>query len=163
MFKFCNRYGSRLCIIFLFLMVSGCASFSSPIDAPDVKLVSVKLLPSDNLEQRLAIGLRVTNPNAVGLKLVGMKYSLRLDGYDLISGVTNNIPAIASYSDTPVDIVATVDWLSGLRLLHSFMAKPNSSVSYEFDAKLDPGYLLPAYHVTERGFVDLMQPATDLR
>lgn len=157
MFKLLNCYSLRLCVVALFLVLSGCATFSSPIDAPSVKLISVQLLPSDNLEQRLAIGLRVTNPNPVALKLIGMRYSLRLDGYNLISGVSNDVPAIASYADTSVEIIATVDWLSGLRLLQSFMSKPNSAVSYEFDAKLDPGYLLPAFHVTERGIVDLAQ------
>jgi len=157
MFKLLSRYSLRFTMLAWMLIVSGCASMSMPFEAPTVKLVSVKLLPSDSLEQRLAIGLRVTNPNSVPLNLVGMKYSLRLDGYNLISGVSNDIPAIESYSDTSVEVIATVDWLNGLRLLQSLLAKPNYSVSYELDAKLDPGLLLPAFHVTERGMVDLDQ------
>jgi len=157
MFKLLSRYSLRFTVLAWLLILSGCASLSPHFERPDVKLISVKLLPSDNFEQRLAIGLRITNPNSVTLKLVGMKYSLRLDGYNLISGVSNDIPAINSYSDTSVEVIATVDWLNGLRLLQGLLAKPNSSVSYELDAKLDPGLLLPAIHVIERGMVDLAQ------
>ena len=155
------RYLSRFslpCTVFAWLLIlSGCASLSMPFEAPDVKLVSVKLLPSEGMAQQLAIGLRITNPNAVSLNLVGIKYSLRLQGYDLISGVANDIPPIASYADTPLEIIATVDWLNGLRLLQSLVASPESSVSYELDAKLDPGHFLPAFHVTEVGMIDLAQ------
>jgi len=122
-----------------------------------VKLVSVNLLPSDGLAQNLAIKLRVTNPNAVTLPLVGMKYSLSLQGYDLISGVTRDIGSIPGYSDTDVELLATMDWINGLRLIRSLVASPGSSVRYELDAKLDPGKFLPAFHVTERGMIDLSQ------
>lgn len=152
-----SLFSLRVSLFAWLLILSGCASLSMPIEAPDVKLVSVKLLPSDSLEQRLAIGLRITNPNSVSLNLVGMKYSLSLDGYDLISGVSNDIPTIESYSDTSVEVIATVDWINGLRLLQSLIARPGSSVSYKLDAKLDPGLLLPAFHITERGIIDLAQ------
>ena len=77
--------------------------------------------------------------------------------YDLISGVSNDIPIIESYSDTSVEIIATVDWINGLRLLQSLIARPGSSMSYKLDAKLDPGLLLPAFHIIERGIIDLAQ------
>jgi len=157
MIKFLSPFFLRTSLFALFLMVSGCASLSMPFEAPDVKLVSVKLLPSQGLEQRLAIGLRINNPNSVSLNLVGMKYSLRMQGYDLVSGVSNDIPTIAGYADTSLEVIATLDWLNGLRLLKSLIDSPDSSVSYELDAKLDPGTFLPAFHVTERGVIDLAQ------
>ena len=151
------RLVNRFMLLAIVLMMSACASLSMPFDRPDVKLVSVKLLPSEGMEQRLAIGLRITNPNNVSLNLVGMKYSLRLQGFNLLSGVTKDIPSIEGYSDTSLELVATVDWLNGIRLLHSLMSRPDSSVSYELDAKLDPGHFLPAFHVTETGMINLAQ------
>ncbi|MEZ5525056.1 MAG: LEA type 2 family protein [Pseudomonadales bacterium] len=157
MIKSLSAFSVRAGLLAWLLILSGCASLSMPFERPDVKLVSVKLLPSEGMEQRLAIGLRVSNPNNMTLNLVGMKYSLRLQGFDLMSGVTKDIPPIASYSDTSLEVIATVDWLNGLRLLQSLMANPGSSVSYELDAKLDPGILLPAYHVKEAGRINLAQ------
>lgn len=142
----------------LLMVLAGCATFSMPFEKPDVKLVSVKLLPSEGLEQRLAIKLRVTNPNSVTLPLVGMKYSLGLQGYDLVSGVTRDIASIPGYSDADVELMATVDWINGLRLIQSVIARPEAPVSYELNAKLDPGRLLPAFHIIERGMIDLTQP-----
>lgn len=157
MVKSLNAFPLRISLLVLILMVSGCASLSMPFERPEVKLVSVKLLPSDGMEQRLVIGLRITNPNSVSLNLVGMKYSLSLQGFDLLSGVSKDIPSIGGYSDTSLEVIATVDWLNGIRLLHSLMSRTESSVSYELDAKLDPGYLLPAFHVTETGMINLAQ------
>lgn len=157
MIKPLRAFSLRAGLLALLLIVSGCASLSMPFERPDVKLVSVKLLPSDGMEQRLAIGLRITNPNNVTLNLVGMKYSLSLQGFDLLSGVTKDIPSIEGYSDTSLEVIATVDWLNGIRLLHSLMSRTESSVSYELDAKLDPGHLLPAFHVTETGMINLAQ------
>jgi len=157
MIKYLSLFSLRASVLALLLVVSGCASLSMSFDKPDVKLVSVNLLPSDGLAQNLAIKLRVTNPNAVTLPLVGMKYSLSLQGYDLISGVTRDIGSIPGYSDTDVELLATMDWINGLRLIRSLVASPGSSVRYELDAKLDPGKFLPAFHVTERGMIDLSQ------
>jgi len=155
MTKSLSLFSLRASVLALLLIVSGCASLSMSFEKPDVKLISVSLLPSDGLAQNLAIKLRVTNPNSATLPLVGMKYSLSLQGYDLISGVTRDIGSIPGYSDTDVELSATVDWINGLRLIRSLVAKPGSSVSYELDAKLDPGEFLPAFHVVERGMVDL--------
>jgi len=157
MIKSLSLFSLRASVLALLLVLSGCASLSMPFEKPDVKLVSVNLLPSDGLAQSLAIKLRVTNPNSVTLPLVGMKYSLSLQGYDLVSGVTRDIAPIPGYSDTDVELSATVDWINGLRLIRSLVASPGSSVRYELDAKLDPGKLLPAFHVTERGMIDLSQ------
>lgn len=157
MFKSLSLFSLRASVLVLMLIVSGCASLSMHFEKPDVKLVSVNLLPSDGLAQKLAIKLRVTNPNSATLPLVGMKYSLSLQGYDLISGVTRDIDSIPGYSDADVELSATVDWINGLRLIRALVASPGSSVRYELDAKLDPGKLLPAFHVTERGMIDLSQ------
>lgn len=146
----------RVAVLSLFVLLAGCATFSTPFAKPDVKLVSVKLLPSEGFEQRLAIKLRVVNPNAATLSLVGMQYSLGLQGYDLVSGVTRDIAPIPGYAETDVQLLATVDWINGLRLLQSVLAKPDSSVSYELKAKLDPGRLLPAFHISEQGVIDLV-------
>lgn len=157
MFNSLSLLSLKTGLLTLLMVLAGCASLSMPFEKPDVKLVSVYLLPSDTMEQRLAIKLRVTNPNSMTLPLVGMKYSLRLQGYDLISGVTRDIGSIPGYSDKDVELAATVDWINGLRLLRTLVAQPGVAVSYELDTKLDPGKLLPAFHVTERGMIDLAQ------
>jgi len=110
------------------------------------------------MAQRLAIKLRILNSNSVTLPLKGMKYSLDLQGYELISGVSNDIAPIAAYSEAEVELLATVDWINGLRLLQSVLARPESAVSYKLEAKLSPGALLPAFRVVERGVIDINQP-----
>ncbi len=158
MFKSLSLFSLKASLIALLLVVAGCATFSSPLEKPEVKLVAVKLLPSEGLAQRLAIKLRILNSNSVTLPLKGMKYSLDLQGYELISGVSNDIAPIAAYSEAEVELLATVDWINGLRLLQSVLARPESAVSYKLEAKLSPGALLPAFRVVERGVIDINQP-----
>jgi len=158
MIKTLCLFSLRTSVLALLLVLSGCASLSMPFEKPDVKLVSVKLLPSVGQEQQLAIKLRVTNPNLQTLALMGMKYSLGLQGYDVISGVSSDIEPITGYSDAEVELTATVNWINGLRLLQSVISSPETFVSYELHAKLDQGRLLPTFHITERGMIDLAQP-----
>lgn len=158
MFKSLRLFSLKAGLMALLLVMAGCATFSSPFEKPEVKLVAIKLLPSDNFEQQLAIKLRVLNPNSVTLPLSGMKYSLGLQGYDLVSGVTNELAAIPAYAQADVELIATVDWINGLRLLQSVIARPESAVSYQLEAKLSPGRLMPAFRIVERGVIDLAPP-----
>ena len=102
-------FARSLCCIALLFFLTACASLQSGFATPSVKLVSLTALPANGLEQRFAIGLRVANPNGTALNLVGMTYSIELEGFKLISGVSNNIPTIAAYDETLVEVEASVN------------------------------------------------------
>ena len=141
-------------------MLSACASFIVQLETPEVKVVSLRMLPASSnsgLAQQLAIGLRVSNPNATTLNLVGMKYSLKVQGFDLLSGVSNDIPPIEGYAETQFEVIASVNLINSLRLFQSLLSNPEAPVKYQLNAKLDPGPLLPAFHVVEAGEIALGQ------
>lgn len=138
------------------VLLSGCAHLGLKLEQPQVKVVSLKVLPAEGMEQRFGIGLRITNPNGIGINLVGMSYSLRLQGYDLLSGVANDIPEIPAYSEVPLEIIANVDLFNGLRFIQSLLEKPTDQLSYELVAKLElESSLLPAIRIVERGSIAL--------
>jgi len=140
----------------MIFLLSGCASLSPNFEQPQVKVVSLRMLPAENQVQGVAIGLRILNPNGTGLNLRGMSYSLRLQGHDLLSGARNDIPPIPAYSEVPVEVVATFNLINGLRFLQAMINQPEDTLNYELLAKLDIGSgLTPAVRVSEVGKIRL--------
>ena len=140
------------------LAVSGCGHLRTDFEDPRVKVVSLQALPAEGMEQSFAIGLRISNPNAFALNLVGMSYSLRLQGYDLLDGVANNIPEIPAYSEVPIEVKATVNMLNGLLFIRTILTAPQSTIQYELAAKLAlDSRLLPTIRLVEKGNIALTQ------
>ena len=109
------------------------------------------MLPSDNIAPRFEIGLRVLNPNRSELRLEGLSYHIEIEGHKIVSGVSNELPEIAGYSEGNIRLTATANLLSGIRLLSDLMSEKRDILKYGFDAKLDTGALSPAIHVRESG------------
>ncbi len=144
----------------LFLLISGCAALQPSFETPEVRLTSFRLLPSESMSPRFEIGLHVINPNMAPLPLKGMSYKIYIEGHQLLSGVTNNLPVIQGYSEGDVMLEATTDLFSGLRLLSEVMAAPRETFTYELKAKLDIGSMLPSIHINETGEILLQQLRT---
>lgn len=150
------RANLKLLLIVMTITLSGCATLSPDFEDPQVKVVSLRMLPAESQAQGVAIGLRILNPNSTGLNLVGMSYSLRLQGHDLLSGARNDIPPIPAYSEVPVEVVATFNLINGLRFLQTMINQQDDIMNYELVAKLDIGSrLMPAVRITESGQIKL--------
>ena len=127
------------CVVAVLMFLSGCANFNPNFEMPNVKLVSLTPMKSQGLEQRFDIGLRITNPNAINLSLVGVQYDIELDGYKLISGVSSGLPTIPAYGEHVIQVQASVSLLQGARFLASLLSQPKEAFSYSINAKLDTG------------------------
>ena len=155
-----KSYRHWLMMVLGMLFLSGCGAIKNATnyEDPTVKLVSVKALPADGAQQRFAIGLSVTNPNRVPLDIAGMSYTLKLSGYDLASGVAKDVPTIEAFSETPVEIEASIGLVAGLRLLSEVMKNPEEPIAYELVARIttDSWVSLPI-RIVEKGTIDLGQ------
>lgn len=58
------------------------------------------------------IALHVINPNLEPLELVGISYTISLDGHELIKGVGNELPVIEGYGEGSFTLTASVVELS---------------------------------------------------
>ena len=137
------------------LILAGCATLSPDFETPAVQVVSVSLLPPEDLAPRFAIGLRVMNPNRADLPLKGAAYTVHLEDREIITGVTNDLPTIPGYGEAMVTLNATLNWMQGLELINDLALGPLNGVSYEVKVKLDVGTLLPAIHITDSGTLSL--------
>tara|TARA_R110001599_G_scaffold63704_2_gene177597 strand:- start:583 stop:918 length:336 start_codon:yes stop_codon:yes gene_type:complete len=104
---------------------------------------------------RFRIVLRIANPNAQALDIAGISYGIALLERELVSGVTNQVPTIAGYTEEQVTIDAGVNLLEVLKLLGSLGRARSDALEYRFTAKIDFRGLLPTQYVEDSGVLRL--------
>lgn len=137
------------------LAVNACTGLGPGYEKPTVAVSSFRALPSDAVIPSFEIGLRVINPNREALSLIGMSYTISLDGHELIKGVGNDLPVVEGYGEGTFTVTAATNLLAGVRLVNDLMNKPSDTFEYRFDAKLDVGRFSRAIRVSESGNVSL--------
>ena len=102
-------------ILFLLLLsLSACALFPNR-DPVNINVVGLEPLPSQDLEVRFAIKLRVQNPNETAIDYNGIALDLEVNGRPLASGVSDQTGSIPRFSETVVSVPVSVSAFSVLR------------------------------------------------
>lgn len=98
----------------LLLSLSACALFPNR-DPVTINVVGLEPLPSQELEVRFAIKLRVQNPNDTAIDYNGIALDLDVNGHSLASGVSDQSGSIPRFSETIVSVPVSVSAFSVLR------------------------------------------------
>jgi len=122
-----NRCTTVIFLLFSILL-SGCATLSG-IDAPNVRVVGLEPLPSEEFEVRFALKLRVQNPNESPLEYDGLSVSLDLDGQGLASGVSKASGKIPRFGDEVLTVPISISALRVVRQLFSRATQARSKES----------------------------------
>ena len=133
------------------LLLSGCATLIPEVDPPKISLESFRPLPSEGVVPRLEIKLRIVNPNKQSFDIAGISYGVEIQGKELISGVTNEVPVLAAYSEEVVTLDAGLQWFQLVRLLAGAGKVAGDSLDYRFTAKVDFNGFVPTQRVEETG------------
>ncbi|MEE4145058.1 MAG: LEA type 2 family protein [Halieaceae bacterium] len=148
--------GYRIAVFALFLLLTGCASLTTPMDPPNVSMESFESLPSpEGGAPRFLIKLRVQNPNEQPLDIAGISYSVELVGTEVVTGVSKDIPVIEGYSEGVVSIEASLKLFQVLKLLANLGRTQEEDLTYRFTAKIDFKGLVPTQRVEEEGQISL--------
>lgn len=141
------------------VLLGGCAALQPGLEKPTVKVTGLRLLPSQGgLSQRIGVDLAILNPNDRDLSLRGISYTIGIENFSVLSGVTDDVPVLRGYQETPVSLEVSANMLQVVRLIEYLSrAGVKDSVNYNFDAKLDFSALLPAMRVKETGAIPLVQ------
>jgi LEA14-like dessication related protein len=147
----------RLTIVLVFatILLAGCAGLRPGWETPTVTVKAVRAIPSGGVLPEFEIDLHVVNPNREALKLVGVSYTVSLEGHELIQGVGNDLPVIEGYGEGDITLNASADLFAGVGLIRDLMSSGRDTLSYSFEAKLDPGALRPSIRVRDSGEVSL--------
>lgn len=140
----------------LFLLLKGCATPINPhFEPPVVTLSTFRVLPQQNITPTFEIGLNILNPNRDPLDLKGLYYTVTIEGFKVLAGVSNDLPRVEPYAQAEVVLLANVDLISGIKFFSALVNEPREVFSYSFNAKLDPGGFNPKILIQEKGEIDL--------
>lgn len=98
----------------LLLSLSACALFPNR-DPVNINVVGLEPLPSQDLEVRFAIKIRVQNPNETAIDYNGIALDLEVNGHSLASGVSDQSGSIPRFSETIVTVPVSISAFSVLR------------------------------------------------
>jgi len=137
------------------VLLPACATMNPDYEQPTITLSSFDAIPSEGMVPSFEVGLRVINPNATPLNIVGVVYTISLQGHELVKGVGKGFEVIDGYSEGDLTLTATANLLAGIRFIGDMMNSPNEKLEYEFKAKLDLGGFNSSIRIRETGEFDL--------
>lgn len=119
------------------LALTGCAALQQELQAPDVRLVDLRVIDASLLEQRYAITLRVSNPNALAIPVKGLNYDISLAGQKFASGLTPNSFSVDAYGESDIEVQLSTNLLSSLKHLAEWLSDDNKLLDYEVAGKVN--------------------------
>ncbi len=155
---------SVILILVVTALISGCATLSGNADGPSVRVIGIDPLPSEGLEARFALKLRVQNPNESALSYDGLSVSLDLDGKGLASGVSDITGEIPRFSEEVLTVPVSISAFSVFRQLLALAEDAkgagnalNRPIAYKLRGKLGAGKgTFGATRFTDSGVLDFL-------
>jgi hypothetical protein len=137
----------------------GACALMPGADPLRVDLAGIDGLPSEGLEMRFKVTLRVQNPNAEDFSFDGVSFALDLRGQSFASGVSAAAGSVPRYGEHLISVPVTVSGLALARQLLSLAHQGSSDASlrklpYTLRGKLG-GNWLGGGRFESRGEVDL--------
>ena len=117
-----------------------CTTLSSSSDPLQVSVAGIEPLEGEGLELRLAVKVRIQNPNDSAVEYNGVALTLDLNGKKFGSGVSGETGTVPRYGDTVVTIPITVGVFNIARQVFGIVGDGGTkAVSYAVHGKLEGG------------------------
>ena len=143
-----------LSVLMLVLSLAGCAALS-PRDPLNVQVAGIQPLPGEGLELRMAVKLRVQNPNDMALDYNGVALDLEINGRRLASGVSDERGSVPRFGETVLTVPVTISAFSAVRQALGLAEHVGmEEVPYVLRGKLAGG-LFGTQRFVEKGTLDL--------
>ena len=132
---------ARLAVLAVAAAAGGCASVPAT-DPLNVTVANVEPLPGEGLELRLAVRLRIQNPNDAAVEYTGAALNLDLNGRNLASGVSSEIGVVPRYGEALLTIPVTISAFDMARQVIGFATRDanRNDVAYRVRGKLEGGW-----------------------
>ena len=146
----------------LLLSLSGCALLPQH-DPLNINVVGIEPLPSQDMEIRFAVKIRVQNPNESSINFNGVSLDLDINGQSFASGVSDQSGSIARFSETVLTVPVSVSAFSVLRqTLGLSQTQTLNNMPYVLRGKLAGG-LFGTMRFVDSGKLSLPEPTTGSR
>jgi hypothetical protein len=134
--------------------LAGCASLANR-DPLNIDVAGIEPLPGEGLELRLAVTIRVQNPNDVAMQYTGAALALDLNGRKLATGVSDAVGTVPRYGESVFTIPVTISAFNMVRQVLGFVdAEQETEVRYRVRGKLEGG-LFGTRRFSDEGSFDL--------
>lgn len=150
----------RTLLVSLFLLgLSACALFPHN-DPLNINVVGIEPLPGQGLEVRLAVKLRLQNPNDTAIDYSGVALDLDVNGKLLASGVSDQQGTIGRFSEAVLVVPVSVSAFAALRQALGISERQSlDNLPYTLHGKLAGG-LFGTMRFSDSGVLSLPQPAS---
>ncbi len=128
----CTR---RHLLIPLLAGLAGCASLTGR-EPLTVDVVGLEPLPSQGMEGRFAVKLRVQNPNDAPVAFDGVSITLDVRGGRLASGVSDARGTVPRFGETVITVPVTIPVGAMFRQALGLATGDRSSLDYELRGRL---------------------------
>ena len=152
------RLQTTLALLWLAMLLTACAGLGSvsDFDEPDVELLGLEPMPSQGMEARFLVRLRIVNPNSTPLAIDGMAYEVFLRDSKVLSGVSNEGLDVGAFSEAVAELEVAAGMLGSLSLLSDLMANPvEGGMPYRLNTKLSRPGLGGTLRITREGTLDM--------
>lgn len=105
----------RLLLASLMLATLGACALLPSRDPLNINVVGIEPLPGQGLEVRLAVKLRLQNPNETAVEYNGVALDLDVNGKLLASGVSDQQGSIGRFSEAVLVVPVSVSAFAALR------------------------------------------------
>lgn len=144
----------------LIVMLSACALLPNR-DPLVISVVGIEPLPGQGLELRMAVQLRLQNPNDMEISYSGVALDLDVNGRLLASGVSDQNGTIGRFSEAVLVVPVSVSAFSALRqALGLSQGQRLDNLPYTLRGKLAGG-LFGTMRFRDSGTLDLRQAEGD--
>lgn len=119
----------------LIVLMAGCAGMGQRLEAPRVKLATIRVQELNVLETVFEVQLRVFNTNETALQIRGLECELEINGQPFAIGVSDADVEIPSYGTQllPIDVYASVfDIIKNVQQLQ----KQQEQLTYQIKGKV---------------------------
>jgi LEA14-like dessication related protein len=148
----------RAGIVTLLLAACGCAALPNR-DPLNVSVAGIESLPGEGIELRLAVRVRIQNPNDTPLDYDGAALTLNVNGRKLATGVSDAVGTVPRYGESVVTIAVTAPLFALVRQGFAFMTDETpDEVRYEVKGKLEGG-VFGTRRFSDAGTFNLQAPA----
>ena len=107
------------------LVLAGCAALHGR-EPLRVMLAGVESLPGQGMEVRMAVKLRVQNPNDTPVQFDGVSLALEVRGMDFAYGVSDAAGTVPRFGETVITVPVTVSAFAVLRQIISLVGSSGS-------------------------------------
>lgn len=141
----------------LVMTLSACALFPNR-DPLNINVVGIEPLPGQGLELRMAVKLRLQNPNETAIDYTGVALDLDVNGKLLASGVSDQQGTIGRFSEAVLVVPVSVSAFAALRQAVGLTQTQSlDNLPYTLRGKLAGG-LFGTMRFSDSGVLSLPQP-----